>query len=262
MTNSSNFISVVADTCVAMHEWVAHPQSHTALDDILPCVDIATANESLYQSKEVTSQLVSVVNQAINNVINKNFPSNAPPLYYNQSGPLVPALCSPYTQSLNNRTCKAGEVDFSNASQVKFTLSNFDYFSFAYDSLSMQVWQNYVCKTTVVSGNEICSTVGRITPNIYGQMTIAVNLSNGLEQYVPFLVALQDCTFVRQTFTTINENNCPGLGRYTKWIYVGLAMVSSAVMLSLIFWVLYARERRHRAYGKQFIARSHEDKGY
>ncbi|KAM0942713.1 putative transmembrane protein [Dioscorea sansibarensis] len=235
------FHNVVADTCVAMQDWVAHPQFHTALDDILPCVDIATANESLYQSKEVTSQLVNVVNQVINNVANKNFPSSAPHFYYNQSGPLVPALCNPYMQNLNNRTCKAGEVDFSNASQV---------------------WQNYVCKTTVVSGNEICSTVGRITPKIYSQMMIAVNLSNGLEQYVPFLVALQDCTFVRQTFTTINENNCPGLGRYSKWIYVGLAMVSSAVMLSLIFWVLYARERRHRAYGKQFITRSHEDKGH
>ncbi|KAJ0989517.1 hypothetical protein J5N97_007873 [Dioscorea zingiberensis] len=229
------FHNVVADSCVAMQEWVAHPQAHTALDDILPCVDVATANESLYQSKEVTSQLVIVVNQVINNVINKNYPPNAGPLYFNQSGPAVPTLCNPYTQNLNNRTCNSGEVNFSNASQV---------------------WQNYVCKTTVVSGSEICTSVGRITPKIYSQMTTAVTLSNGLEQYVPFLVQLQDCTFVRQTFTTINANNCPGLNRNSKLIYIGLAMVSSAVMLSLIFWVIYARERRHRVYSKQFIART------
>lgn len=110
--------SVVADTCVAMDEWVTHPHAHTALDDILPCVDVATANESLYRGREVTFQLVNLVNQVIVNVSNGNFPPSAAPLYYNQSGPLMPTLCNPYTQDLNNRTCSAGEVDFNNASQV------------------------------------------------------------------------------------------------------------------------------------------------
>ncbi|KAJ0984317.1 hypothetical protein J5N97_002673 [Dioscorea zingiberensis] len=229
------FHNVVEDSCVAMQEWVVRPQAHTALDDILPCVDAGTANESLYQSKEVTYQMSNVVNQVILNITNKDFPPNAGSLYYNQSGPLVPALCNPYTNNLNNVTCNAGEVIFSNASQV---------------------WKNYVCNTTVVSGSEICTSVGRITPKVYNQMITAVRVSSGLEQYGPFLVQLEDCTFVRDTFGMINENNCPGLNRYSKWIYIGLAMVSSAVMLSLIFWVVYARERRHRAYSKQFIASS------
>lgn len=102
-----------------MNEWVDHPHAHTALDDILPCVDVATANESLYRSREVTFRLVSVVNQVIVNVSNGNFPPALVPLYYNQSGPLMPTLCNPYTPDLNNHTCTAGEVDFNNASQVK-----------------------------------------------------------------------------------------------------------------------------------------------
>ncbi|CAL9123854.1 unnamed protein product [Musa textilis] len=224
--------NVVADTCVAMNDWVDHPHAHTALDDILPCIDVATANESLYRSREVTFQLVSVVNRVIVNVSNGNFPPSLVPLYYNQSGPLMPTLCNPFTPDLNNRTCTPGEVDFNNASQV---------------------WKGYVCQSAVVSGSEICTTVGRVTPSIYNQMTAAVTVSRGLYYYVPFLTQLEDCSFVRETFTGIHENNCPGLEQSSKRVYIGLVMVSGAVMLSLIFWVIYARERRHRTYNKQFL---------
>ncbi|KAG6493922.1 hypothetical protein ZIOFF_048927 [Zingiber officinale] len=229
------FTSVVADTCVAMNEWVEHPHAHTALDDILPCVDVATANESLYRSREVTFQLVDVVNQVIANVSNRNFPPQATPLYYNQSGPLMPLLCNPNMPDLSARSCFPGEVDFNNATQV---------------------WKGYICQTTIVSGSEVCTSVGRITPSIYRQMAAAVNVSGGLYYNVPFLTQLEDCTFVRETFTAINRNNCPDLESNSKLVYIGLVMVSGAVMLSLIFWVIYARERRHRKHNKQLAVRS------
>lgn len=116
----------------------------------------------------------------------------------------------------------------------------------------MQVWSNYVCE---VSPAGICTTVGRVTPDYYGQMTAAVDVSNGLNNYGPNLVQLADCTFVRDTFVEINTDHSPGLRRYSKWIYIGLVIVSSAVMLSLIFWVLYARERRHRSCTKKLDAK-------
>ncbi|XP_068643353.1 uncharacterized protein [Aristolochia californica] len=220
--------NVTADACIAMDEWVLHPAEHTALDDILPCVDNITANASLYQSKESVFQLINVVNQVISNVSNRNFPPFIP-LYFNQSGPLMPVLCNPFNSDLSSRECKTREVGFNNASQV---------------------WKNYVCN---VSSAGICVTVGRVTPSIYNQMKSAVTVSYGLYRYTPFLVELEDCTFVRDTFTTISKQKCPSLRRYTKRIYIGLVMVSVAVMLSLIFWVIYARERRHRKYNKQFI---------
>lgn len=117
----------------------------------------------------------------------------------------------------------------------------------------MQVWRGYLCQTAVVSGTEICTTTGRVTPSIYQQMVAAVNVTRGIYLYGPFLTDLEDCTFVRQAFTEITNNHCPGLELHGKWIYIGLLMVSTAVMLSLIFWVIYARERRHRKYSKQFI---------
>ncbi|KAH7675053.1 hypothetical protein IHE45_08G113300 [Dioscorea alata] len=230
--------NVVADTCDAMDEWVLHPQAHTALDDILPCVDAATANEFLYQSKEVTSQLVNVVNQVVSNISNSDIPPFlGPPLYYNQSGPLLPLVCNPYNADMTNRTCSTGEVELLNAAKV---------------------WQHYKCKTSKIDGGDICVTTGRITPEMYNQLTAAITVSQGLNHYAPFLADLQDCTFVRDTFTSISEKECPGLEMFSKWIYTGLLMVSIAVMLSLVFWLVYARERRHRKFGKQvFYQNSH-----
>ncbi|PKI52605.1 hypothetical protein CRG98_026945 [Punica granatum] len=224
--------NVVSDTCVSMDEWVQNPTAHTALDDLIPCVDNATAQETLLRTKDTTYQLINVVNGVITNISNRNFPPMARPLYYNQSGPLVPNLCNPFNADLTDRACASGEVDFNNATEV---------------------WKNYKCE---VSSAGICTTTGRLTPDIYNQTTAAVNVSYGLYHYGPFLVGLQDCSFLRQTFTGISNDHCPGLRKYSKWIYIGLVLVSAAVMLSLIFWVIYARERRHRVYTKQFDRRS------
>lgn len=113
------FVSVVGDTCVAMDQWVQHPKAHTALDDILPCVDNATARETLDRSKLVTYQLVNLLDNAISNMTNRNFPPQARPLYYNQSGPLMPLLCNPFNADLSDKQCQPGEVHLNNATEVK-----------------------------------------------------------------------------------------------------------------------------------------------
>ncbi|KAM7263784.1 hypothetical protein ACFE04_001467 [Oxalis oulophora] len=231
--------NVVADSCVSMDEWVLNPTAHTALDDIIPCVDNTTAQQTLRESKNVTNQLVSILNQVITEICNLDYQSVPPqlrtaPIYYNQSGPKIPLVCSPFHSDLTDRNCAPGEVHLDSASEV---------------------WKNYTCE---VSGN-LCTTPGRLTPSLYSNFSAVLNVSYGLYHYGPFLVNLVDCTFVRDTFTTISHTYCPGLRRYTEWIYVGLVLVSAAVMFSLIFWVIYARERRHRVYTKQFMGTSYED---
>ncbi|XP_065866514.1 uncharacterized protein [Euphorbia lathyris] len=229
--------NVVGDTCVAMDEWVQNPTARTSLDDILPCVERATAQQTLSESEQVTFQLVGIVNSFITNVANidpptdlpPNLPPNATLVYYNQSGPLVPILCNPFNSNMTDRICAAAEVHFANASQE---------------------WIKYMCQ---VSSNGTCKTRGRMTPEFYNQMTYAVNISYALYHYSPFLVGLVDCSFVRETFTSISEHHCPGLNQYSRWVFIGFVMVSAAVMFSLMFWVFYARERRHRLYTKQFI---------
>lgn len=111
--------SVVADSCVAMDEWVLNPTAHTALDEILPCVDNATAQQTLLQSRDVTHELVNLVDKIINTVTNRNLPPAAGSLYYNQSGPLMPVLCNPYNPNLTTRSCAPGEVPVDNAREVR-----------------------------------------------------------------------------------------------------------------------------------------------
>lgn len=226
--------NATGDTCMALDQWVKNPTAHTALDDILPCVDAATAQETLSQSKNVTYQLAGMVNGIIMNVSNINPPANAGPLYYNQSGPLVPVLCNPFNADKTDRKCATGEVDFANATEV---------------------WKNFICQ---VSGSDVCTTVGRLTPSMYQQMSSAVNVSYGLSRYSPFLANLMDCTFVRDTFRVIHDDHCPDLKLYSKWIYIGLAMVASAVGLSLLFWLFYSKQRHQRKYAKLDDSRSYQ----
>lgn len=100
-----------------------------------------------------------------------------------------------------------------------------------------QVWQNYTC---IVSASGLCTTVGRVTPNIYTQLVAAVNESYALEHYTPPLLSLQDCNFVRDTFKMITTSYCPPLGHYLKIVNAGLVMISVGVLLCLVLWILYA----------------------
>ncbi|VVB08983.1 unnamed protein product [Arabis nemorensis] len=155
-------------------------------------------------------------------------------MYYNQSGPLLPLLCNPFNHDLTDRPCSPGELDLNNATQA---------------------WNSFVCQ---VSSNGTCATTGRLTPVLYGQMASCVTISTGLIRDAPFLVQLQDCSYAKQTFRDITSDHCPGLQRYGYWVYVGLAILSTAVMLSLMFWIIYGRERRHRKQALPEYAESKE----
>lgn len=102
-----------------MDEWLQNPTADSALENIIPKVDNETAQKIFSVSKGVTFGVVQVVDGAIANVSNaNNLPPNAGPMYYNQSGPLMPLLCNPYNSDLTDRQCVAGEVHFKNASEV------------------------------------------------------------------------------------------------------------------------------------------------
>ncbi|OVA01171.1 hypothetical protein BVC80_7383g3 [Macleaya cordata] len=219
--------NAITDTCVAMGEWVENPHAETALSNILPCVDQRTTNKTLIQSKVVISQLVNVVNTAIWSFANWDPPPQATLAYYNQSGPLMPPLCTPFDFQLHDRPCAPQEVSFSNASLV---------------------WQNYTC-TVSASASGLCNSVGRITPIVYKQLVAAVNVSYALDYYTPPLLSLQDCNFVRDTFRNITSEYCPPLERYLKMVNAGLVLISVGIMLCLLLWILYAnRPRREEVF--------------
>ncbi|XP_044959521.1 uncharacterized protein LOC123410645 [Hordeum vulgare subsp. vulgare] len=228
--------NAVGDTCVAMEEWVRRPpdsSNSTALDDILPCADAAATSEALRRSKEVNHQLVATLNGVLANVSNANaFPPGAgPPLNYNQSGPPVPLLCSPYRADLSDRPCAAGEVPAAFAPQA---------------------WRGHVCRAAGAPGPEVCATPGRLTPSMYAQALAVANASAGLVGYGPVLAELADCTFVRRAFEAVAADNCPGLRWHSGSVYRSLVTVAAAVAAAVVAWVVHAKERRRRREAVRF----------
>nr|DAD35501.1 TPA_asm: hypothetical protein HUJ06_006141 [Nelumbo nucifera] len=220
------FNHVLLDTCVAMEEWAENPHAETALSNILPCVDQGTTNKTLIQRKEVIHELVNVVNTAIYTFANSNPPQDTSS-YYNQSGPLMPPLCSPFDSKLHGRPCEPQEVSFANASDV---------------------WWNYVC---TMSASGLCTGVGRATPNLYTQLVAAVNVSYALDHYAPPLLSFQDCNFVRVTFRNITLDHCPPLERNLQMVNAGLGLIAVGIMLCLVLWILYAnRPQREEVFVK------------
>ena len=112
-------ISVVADTCTAMDQWVHDPAAESALSQLLPCLDAKTIGDTLDITKTMTSTAVDMTNAYTVNVSNfDHFPHNNP-FYHNQSGPLVPLLCNPLDEHHNPRPCAPNEILLANASQVR-----------------------------------------------------------------------------------------------------------------------------------------------
>lgn len=106
-----------------MGEWVDNPHAESALSNILPCVDPRTTNQTLFKSKQVTVDLVNIVNGFIDTYANANPSNHANSNYYNQSGPFMPHLCYPYDSQLHDLSCPADQVSMANSSMVSFNFS-------------------------------------------------------------------------------------------------------------------------------------------
>ncbi|GMN49948.1 hypothetical protein TIFTF001_019109 [Ficus carica] len=169
-------------------------------------------------------------------LLHNSVPPEAAPIFFNQSGPLVPILCNPFHSNITVRRCSDVEVNFNNAGQE---------------------WKKYICQ---VSETDICTSTGRLTPTYYDQLMAISGMASALYNYGPLLVDLGDCNFVRRTFRNISADHCPGLKRNSRAIVIGLVLVSCGVMISLIFWLFFVRERKHSGYRKHFESGSSEER--
>jgi hypothetical protein len=86
---------------------------------------------------------------------------------------------------------------------------------------------------------DLCSGNRSLTYDIYGQLVLASNVSYALYHYAPVLLNLQDCKFVRATFSSIASQYCPPLERDLRLVSAGLALIASGFVLYLL-WMLFA----------------------
>ncbi|XVF86375.1 hypothetical protein PTKIN_Ptkin18bG0034800 [Pterospermum kingtungense] len=71
-----------------------------------------------------------------------------------------------------------------------------------------------------------------------------------LHYYAPFLVDVGDCTCVREIFSNITKDHCPGLSESSEMISIsiGLVVVSTAVMLLVTLWFGCSMHQEHTEY--------------
>ncbi|GMI86109.1 hypothetical protein like AT2G12400 [Hibiscus trionum] len=217
------FHNIVSDTCIAMDEWVQNPKADSALEDLLPCAEKEAGEKIKEAGKEVTTSINDLLNQVVT-FSNQNTAKN-------QSGPLVPLVCDPYEHGNSQLNC-GDQVPLKNAQEE---------------------WKEYVCQ---VSEEGKCTTAGRLTPDMYEEMSKAVNISDGLYDSSFVIADIVDCTVVEETFRNITLDHCPNLMKYSAWVYGGLVTSTISIMFCLFFWLLFAREREHRSYTKRI------NKGY
>ncbi|KAI4973468.1 hypothetical protein ZWY2020_035729, partial [Hordeum vulgare] len=208
-------IVVVADS------WADHPRAETALSNILPCVDASTTNRTLYQSKQVMVQLVRFVNRAISALSNRK--------QRHLHRELMPYLCSPYDDNLNDRQFLSKEVTFDNA-------------------MIASAWQDY---TSNAPDADVCSGPSIVTPEIYSQLITAANASYALHHYAPPMLNFQDCKFVRDTFSSITLQYCPPLERDLSLVSAGLALLASSLVPGLLLMLFADRPRRRKEVSEQ-----------
>ncbi|KAK8675917.1 hypothetical protein V6N13_033976 [Hibiscus sabdariffa] len=198
-------------------------KANSALEDLLPCAEKEAGEKVKEAGKEVTTSINDLLNQVV------NFSNGNTAI--NQSGPLVPFVCNPYEHGNSQLKC-GDQVPLKNAKEE---------------------WKKYVCQ---VSEEGNCTTPGRLTPDMYEEMSKAVNISDGLYNSSFVIADIVDCTVVEDAFRNITLDHCPNLMKYSAWVYGGLVTSTISVMFCLFFWVLYAREREHRNYTKRI------NKGY
>jgi len=80
---------------------------------------------------------------------------------------------------------------------------------------------------------------------------VATNLSDSLHRNGPLLAGLVDCSFVIETFDQINKDDCPSFKRDNHQIFIGLVLVSTTMMFSVILWVVFVKERRAQMSAKK-----------
>ncbi|KAE8707291.1 putative Fasciclin-like arabinogalactan protein 20 [Hibiscus syriacus] len=166
------------------------------------------------QSKHVISCIVDVVNAYIYTFANSD-PSPDHDRYYNQSGPSMPPLCSPFDSQLRNRLAKHH-----------------------LHGISIRSMHHH----------------GKDNPDRFTQLLAAVNESHALEHYKPLLLCLQNCDFVRDTFQSIASNYFHPLEHYLKIVNAGLGLILVGVLLCLVLWIFYAEHpRREKASVKRLL---------
>lgn len=215
------FNNVVSDTCLAVDEYLQAP-ANTTLDNILPCVDLATAGNAFVYAREGISNIILEANSTVASI----------ELYNSKHGngnSSLGGVCDPLGGAPNytyTGTCQPDTIPIGNIPQVIAP---------------------YVCMSNMTAFE--CLSEGRFVTQ--GTNATLYALSNGAQSLLnilPEMENLANCSFVYATFTTFVNQRCDPLKSVFRNLWIPMVILSTAMTLLCICWMLALHRNLHQRY--------------
>ncbi|XP_024356685.1 uncharacterized protein [Physcomitrium patens] len=212
--------NVASDTCQAFTEYLQAP-ANTTLDDLLPCVDLSTASSASGVAKQGVSNIIVQANGAITQIRDANTRIGRNTSLPDVCNPIGPAPTHIFTNSCPRGTISIGELP--------------------------QAIQPYVCPEEPLSNT--CLAEGRVVTPTQG--TTIRDFSQGgqsLLNIIPQVDSLTNCSFVYDTFNTIVNERCSPARRAIRNLWIPLLLLSIALTLITISWILANHRNKKERY--------------
>lgn len=208
--------NVTTDTCQAFSEYVQMP-ANTTLDELLPCVNLATAASASNVVKQGVSNIVLQANNALTQIEQTSTRLGRPTT--------LPPVCDPVgaAPDFNFTSCPNGSVQISGVPQVVAP---------------------FVCSATPVTA--ACLSQGRFV-NSTQDATIKdlSTAGNDLVTIIPTVNSLTNCSFVYDTFNLIVNKRCPPAKKALRNLWISLLLLSIALTLLTLSWI-FANHRNKK----------------
>ncbi|KAG0563383.1 hypothetical protein KC19_8G026600 [Ceratodon purpureus] len=208
--------NVTTDTCQAFTEYLQAP-ANTTLDELLPCVDLATAASASNVVKQGVNNIVLQANNALTQIEQVSASLGRPTT--------LPPVCDPIgaAPDFNFTTCPNGTVLIGGVPQVVAP---------------------YVCPSNPVT--TACLAQGRFVNSTQEATIKDLSIAgNDLVAIIPTVNALTNCSFVYDTFSKIVNERCPPARKALRNLWISLLLLSIALTLLTVSWI-FANHRNKK----------------
>lgn len=202
--------NIASDTCLAFSQYLQAP-ANTTLDNLLPCVNLATASSASSVARQGVNNIIVQANGVVTQINQANAQLGRTNTVPNVCDPIGPAPAYTYSNSCPQGTVAIGQLP--------------------------QVLQPYVCPSDPITS--ACASAGRVvTPT---QNTTANDFSQGgqgLVSIIPAITSLTNCSFVYNTFNAIVTQRCSPAKHALRNLWIPLLLLSIALTLLTTSWLL------------------------
>ncbi|KAG0626238.1 hypothetical protein M758_2G113500 [Ceratodon purpureus] len=202
---------IADDTCLAFKQYLQDPQN-TTLDDLLPCADLASSST---QYKQVRVAMKGVITSATDQFL---FYTNESTSLTGVCDPIGPAPDYKYTGICANDTLPIGEL----ANLVK----------------------PFVCNGT----RRACLQTGYVNQTTYNDISAMTRASQSTLDAFPLMEGLTNCSLVTNPINTMVNERCGPAKIAINRIWISFAVLSSIMILLIIFWCLANRRNTEQRY--------------